>query len=281
MERVAGVTLALGGGGARGLAHVGVLRALQEAGVPVAGIAGTSIGAIVGGLFAAGVQARAGGRHFARLLAAAPRSPLPNARPERGMHNWFDTAAYLRDDLFGLGHHDGSALEAAIEAWVGPRRIEELELPFVAVATDVRSGAVVSLDRGPLARALHASAAMPGVYQPVTIDGRVLMDGGVVENIPVVAAGRLGGTTVLAVSVSPALEPQVPRTGIGLLARAEHIRASYVEAQELARADLVVHVPVPDSVGLFDFDHVDAVIALGRSTMQAQLGELRDVLARA
>jgi len=272
--------LALGGGGARGLAHVGVLQALQEAHVQIDAIAGTSIGAIVGGVYAAGGDARNRGRHLARLLAAAPRSPLPNGRPQRGVRTWLDTAAYLRHDVFGLGLHSGADLELAIEAWVGPRRIEGLAIPFVALATDVLSGEPVRLDHGRLARAVHASAAMPGVFQPVTIDGRVLVDGGVVENVPVAAARELGADVVLAVSVSPSLERTTPRTGLGLLARSEQIRASHMEARDLLLADLQLRVPVPHSVGLFDFDRAGPIIALGRAAMQAALEDLEALLAR-
>jgi NTE family protein len=170
--------LALGGGGARGLAHVGVLDVLLEAGITVHAVAGTSMGAIVGGVFAAAGAAPESPRQLASLLAVAPHSPLPVARRRRQFRDWFDTAAYPRDDVFGLGRDDGEALEAGIEAWVGKRRIEELPIPFVAVATDVRTGDVVAIDHGPLAPAVHVSAALPGVYRPVCIDGRLLIDGG-------------------------------------------------------------------------------------------------------
>lgn len=279
-EATAGLVLALGGGGARGLAHIGVLRGLEQARIPIAAIAGTSIGAIVGGIYAAGGEARGDSRQLARLLATAPRSPLPNVRPERGVGTWLDTAAYLRHDVFGLGRHDGKALEAAIEAWVGVRRIESLELPFRAVATDIRSGRAVWLDSGRLAAAVHASAAMPGVFRPVRLEGRSLMDGGVVENVPVAAARHFHGSAVLAVSVSPNLDPRLPRTGLGLLARAEQIRAGSLEATELARADVALQVPMPASVGLFDFDRARELIALGREALNARLPELRTALAR-
>lgn len=273
------LVLALGGGGARGLAHVGVLQALDQAGIVVAGVAGTSIGAIVGGIYAAGGSAREHGRRLARLLAAAPRSPFPSGRRRRRFRDWFDAAAYLRDDLFGLGRDDGTLLEAAIVAWVGERRIEDLALPFVAVATDVRSGEAVLLDRGPLAAALHASSALPGVYLPVSIDGRLLIDGGVVQNVPVPAARRLGGEVVLAVSVTPDLEQVVPTTGLGLLARAETIRAARDETLALAEADVAIRVPLPRRIGVFDFEHAAAVIARGREVTQASLPRLREALA--
>jgi len=270
--------IALGGGGARGLAHVGVLLELQRAGIPIAGIAGTSIGAIVGGVFAAGGEPREHGRNLARILAVAPHSPFPVGHRHRSFRDWFDTAAYLRDDIFGLGRDDGCALEAAIRAWVGQRRIEELTTPFAAVATDVRSGEVVVLDHGPLATALHASAALPGVYLPVSVGDRLLIDGGVVENVPVRTARRLPGDVVLAVSVGIDLEPVVPTTGLGLLARAEAIRAAQDEASALNQADVAIRVPLPGSVGVFDFDRATELIHRGREAMRANLERLRAAL---
>lgn len=272
------LVVALGGGGARGLAHVGVLLELERAGIPIAGIAGTSIGAIVGGVYAAGGEPREHGRHLAALLAVAPRSPFPGGRGHRSFRDWFDTAVYLRDDIFGLGRDDGRALEAAIRDWVGRRHIEELTTPFAAVATDVRSGQVIVLDHGPLATALHASAALPGVYLPVSVGGRLLMDGGVVENVPVRTARRLPGDVVLAVSVGATLEPVVPSTGLGLLARAEAIRSAQDEALELNTADVALRVPLPASVGVFDFDRATELIKRGRQAMRANLAELRAAL---
>lgn len=275
------VALVLGGGAARGLAHIGVLQVLEEEGIALAGIAGASMGAIVGGVYAAGGGVRGSGRQLARMLAIAPRSPFPNGGAVRGMRTWVDTASYLRHDLFGLGLHDGAALEAAIEAWVGPRKIEELGLPFVAVATDVCTGERVELDRGPLAAAVHASAAMPGVFQPVELGGRLLVDGGVIENVPIATAARLPGGVVLAVSVHPPLDPRPPRTGLGLLARAEAIRATAIEERALAGADVALHVPLPASVGLFDFDRASEIIAMGNAAMRARLPALRRALERA
>lgn len=272
--------MALGGGGARGLAHIGVLDALLEAGIAVSGIAGTSMGAIVGGVFAAVGHQSKDPRRLARLLAVAPHSPVPVGPGRHRFRDWFDTAAYLRDDLFGQGRDDGMRLEREIEAWVGPRRIEELPLPFAAVATDVRSGEPVVLSRGALAPALHASAALPGVYLPVRLDGRSLIDGGVVETDPVSAARGMAGDVVLAVCVSPALDRKVPTTGLGLLARTEAIRAARMEALALAAADVAIRVRLPRSLGMFDFDQASRIIALGKASMQRQLPAVREALAR-
>lgn len=273
--------LALGGGGARGLAHAGVLQALQDAGIAVHAIAGTSIGAIVGGLFAAGADPRREKLRLARLIEAAPRPPLASGPLSNRLRALFDAAAYLERDIFGLGRQDGEALEAGIVGWVGRRRIQDLELPFAAVATDVRSGDAVVIDSGPLAPAIHASAALPGVYQPVPWKGRLLMDGGVVHNLPVAPARRLGVDVVLAVTVTPRLDPEVPRTGLGLLARAQQMGRLQAEARALQSADLALRVPVPREVGLFDFDRSSELISMGRTAMEAALPALQTALQAA
>lgn len=273
------LVVALGGGGARGLAHVGALQVLEAEGIAIRGIAGTSIGAIVGGLFAALGEARDDGRNLARLLAAAPHSPFPTRHGRQRFRDWFDTIAYLRGDIFGLGRDDGKALEAALRAWTGPRRIETLPIPFAAVATDVRTGEVVVLSRGPLAAALHASAALPGVYAPVRVEGRLLIDGGVVENLPVRAARRLGGDVVLALSVAGTLEPAVPTTGLGLLGRAELIRAARDESLAMAEADIALRLHLPKDAGVFDFDRAAELISCGREAMRAALPHVRAALA--
>lgn len=172
--------LALGGGAAHGAAHAGVLQALDEAGVRFSVVAGTSAGAIVGGAYAAGFGA-------ARLTAAI------------GMARFADFAEWTSKGRWGL--FDNGVLERSVERAVGSVLIEELTVPFGAVAFDLRTRTPVLLDSGPLALALRASSAVPGLFPPVAVGDRLLVDGGVAANLPVFAAHRLGATRVLAVSL--------------------------------------------------------------------------------
>lgn len=174
--------IALSSGGARGTAHIGVLKALEEEGLVPAAIAGTSVGAWVGGCYAAGV----------------PLEEL--ARYWRGLR-WHGVGRHLLPGPVWRGWTSGNSLLKAIKRFVGDVRIEDLRIPFVAVATDLATGEAVRITRGPLAEAICASSAVPGLVVPRYWDGRWLIDGGVVDPIPVEAARSLGAEVVVAVDV--------------------------------------------------------------------------------
>lgn len=187
--------LALGGGAALGAAHAGVLQALDEAGVLFEVVAGTSAGAIVGGGYAAGLS----GRRLAELVLEARFGDFGEWNP-KGRWGLFDTGV----------------LERNVERLVGPVRIEELGRSFGAVAFDLRTREPVLIETGPLATALRASSAVPGLFPPVTVGDRLLVDGGVAANLPVFAARRLGAERVLAVSVDGRETPRMAGRLAGL-----------------------------------------------------------------
>ena len=176
------VILALGCGGARGMAHIGVIRTLEEAGLSVAGIAGTSIGSAVGGVHCAGVL----DRYEERMRSMTRREVLTLLDP--GLPS---------SGLFG-----GARLERLMREMCGDLRIEALELPFVAVAVDLADGAEVRMQSGDLVAAVRASSSIPGVFRPVRQDGRWLVDGGLVSPVPVHAARTLGPHPIVAVNLN-------------------------------------------------------------------------------
>ena len=176
------VNLALGGGGARGYAHIGVLEVLEERGYEVASIAGTSMGALVGALYAAGT-----------------------------MHDYADWARGLtqRDVLRLLdpafrapGAIRATKVFAKVAELLGDRRIEDLPIPYTAVATDLTAGREVWFQRGPLSPAVRASIALPSFITPVVIDGRLLADGGLLNPIPVAATAATPADMTIAVSLA-------------------------------------------------------------------------------
>ncbi|MBX3597163.1 MAG: patatin family protein [Rhizobiaceae bacterium] len=160
-----GVALALGGGAARGWAHIGVLRALEEAQIEISMIAGTSIGALVGGCYLAGKLNEL--EDFARSLT------------KRRIFGLLDFT-FVANGLFG-----GMKLDARMQEHMNGLRIEDLPKPFVAVATEIRTGHEIWLSEGALIRAMRASYALPGVFEPVECDGRILVDGALVNPVPV------------------------------------------------------------------------------------------------
>lgn len=176
-----GVALALGGGVARGWAHIGVLRALDEANIPVSMIAGTSIGAVVGGCYLAGKLDEL--EDFARSITRR------------------NILRYIDFTLGKSGFIAGSRLAERLDHELGEIRIEELSKPFVAVATEIDTGHEVWLEHGPLAPAIRASYALPGVFQPVTHMGKHLVDGALVNPVPVSACRAFEQKVVMAVNL--------------------------------------------------------------------------------
>ncbi|HEX6624075.1 MAG TPA: patatin-like phospholipase family protein, partial [Pyrinomonadaceae bacterium] len=176
------VGLALSGGAARGMAHVGVLKVFKEHGVPVDCVAGTSAGALVGAAFAAGM-------------------PVEELEEIGRRLRWRD---FGRMTLSRLGAQSNARMEEYVRASFPVSRFEELPIPFAAVATDLHTGAaVVMRDRGDVAFAVRASCAVPGWYVPVVDEhGRQLVDGGLVANIPTAAVRALGAEVVVAVDVN-------------------------------------------------------------------------------
>lgn len=180
------MAIALGSGAARGLAHIGVLRALAEAGRMPAAVAGTSIGAVVGGAFAAG-----------RLNAL---SEFVSGLDWRKSAHLFLEASFPRSGLI-----EGRKIEEILRQLLGRCDISELPIPFRAVATDVETGQEVVIDEGDLVSAIRASISVPGIFCPARRKGAHLVDGGLVNPVPVNVARALGGAGVIAVNVSRGL----------------------------------------------------------------------------
>jgi len=187
-ERLEPVILALGGGAARGLAHIGVLQGLAEDGVEVAGVAGTSMGSIVGALAAQGFRPD----EITDLFEAM---------------DWPAVGGILVRSVVGSAFHD------LLRETLGGGVIEALNLPFAAVCCDLDTGEPVVLREGSIADAVRASSAIPGILSPLRLGGRNLVDGAVVEPLPIAAAAALGPHRVLAVNVlkPPASRAITPR----------------------------------------------------------------------
>lgn len=176
------IGIAFGGGAARGWAHIGVLRALSDAGIKPDFISGTSIGAVVGGCYAAGRLDDL--EHFATKLT------------RRTVFGYFDI------NLSGSGLINGHRLGETLQHALGGTTIEDLDTPYTAVATEIGTGHEVWLSRGSIVDAMRASYAIPGVFKPVRIDGRWLFDGALVNPIPVTVCRAMGAQYVIAVNLN-------------------------------------------------------------------------------
>lgn len=270
------VGLALGGGGARGYAHIGVLQALEELHVPVDVVAGTSIGSIAGGLLAAGLDAEAIARFASDIDWVAlfnddtPRGDRPFRRKQDDDLALVGTRLGVGPEgtLLPAGAISGQNLlvrfESAINEQVQVRDFDALPIPFRAVAADLATGREVVLGQGSLALALRASMAVPTIFDPVSVDGRKLVDGGIANNLPVSVVRALGAEVVIAVDVGSGL--LAPEQISDVLTVAEQLTNILVENTTahqrtlLAPDDVLIEPPLGDAVGAADFDKV----AIGR-----------------
>lgn len=255
------IGLALGGGGARGAAHVGVLRVLEKEGIHVDMIAGTSIGAIVGGMYCAGLSVDDIEAQFSRprLMKSYMTAPI-----------WMSVAArpiFLLPRIVGWRPYDGFYFGNKFRNYYrrclpkDRHNIEDLKLPFRAMTTNLVDGQLFVIDHGDLSRAVQASSAIPVLRRPVGLsEEQVLVDGAVLNNVPVDEVKKMGADVVIAVSVSEHLE-RVPGKNFRKLGsvgrRLEQVFLSHTDGAQMAHADLVIH-PRTDNIGILSTDAKDA-----------------------
>ncbi len=283
------IGLVLGGGGAKGGAHVGVLTVLEELRIPIDCVVGTSMGALVGGTYASGMTAREvdeaiRGISFQQALAFEGQRPqLPMRRKLAGdiYSNGFEFG--VRDG--GLtapgGFINTQNIEQTISLLVsrslGVREFDRLPIPFRAIATDMQTGEMVVLAEGSLPHALRASMSVPGVFAPVTLDGRVLGDGGLTRNVPVDIARETCADVVIAVSVpNPVPTADELKSPLTMMSRTFDVLVGANERQQLQTlgpGDVSVVVPMRD-ITSGSFDRVAEAIPFGRDAALAKRDEL-------
>lgn len=283
------IGLVLGGGGAKGAAHIGVLRVLEELRIPVDCVAGTSMGALVGATFAAGVPPE----EIERMVRAIDWSAtVGNAglRDRTPINAKLQGIIYTNNLDLGLrgGQLKGSGgliesqnIEELLRSLVaGARYIEnfdKLPIPFRAVATDMMAGEMVVLGEGDLTVAMRASMAVPGAFSPVVMGDRVLADGGQMRNVPVDIARKLCGDVVIAVSLAaPPPKPGDLTTALALVSRSIDVMIDANTTAQLATLtdkDVSIVVPMGD-ISSGSFDRVPDAIPLGRAAALGQTASL-------
>ncbi|WP_375738349.1 patatin-like phospholipase family protein [Pseudomonas boanensis] len=273
------IGLVLSGGAARGLAHIGVLKALEEQGIRVDAIAGTSMGAVIGGLYAAGYRVdelEQLATHLDWQLAlsdAPPRRDVPFRRKQDDRDFLVKQRLSFRDDGslgLPLGVIQGQNLALLLESLLvhtnDTRDFDRLAIPFRAVATDIATGDKVVFQRGHLPRAIRASMSIPAVFAPVEVDGRLLVDGGMVDNIPVDVARSMGVDLVIVVDIGNPLRPRkelgtvvdVLNQSITLMTRTN----SEAQLATLKPADVLIQPPLA-GYGSTDFGKAKEMIDAG------------------
>ncbi len=246
--------LALGGGAARGFAHVGVIAVLEEAGLRPQVVVGTSAGSLVAAIYASG-------KTSAQLQQTALNME------EVAITDWMLP-------IFGRGMFRGDALARYVNELVGARLIENMVIPLGIVATDLNSGQAVLFQRGDTGTAVRASSAVPAVFVPVKINGHEYVDGGLVSPVPVRFARQMGADVVLAVDISNPPESNPAGDTLQILLQTFSIMGKSINQYELKDADVVVR---PSQVGLksADFSARQRAIDAGRAAMLAALPALK------
>lgn len=263
----------MGGGGVRGFAHLGVLGVLEKEGLAPDVVAGTSMGAIVAALYAAlpslsDVEARLTA-FFGRIGPALLDLGRQAAASPGGIA--LDRPSLMEPAVFH-GFFDDLIPDIAFE---------ETRLPLAVVAVDLLTGAEVVYRSGALRPAVLGSAALPGIFPPIPHDGRLLIDGGWTNRIPVDAARSAGADRVVAVEVSDNDGPQPPRvptTGAEIVVRASEITRNHLARLRAQAADLIL-VPPTGRIPLYDVTSLSACLALGAQTTQEHLADIRALIA--
>lgn len=249
------IGLVLGGGGVRGAAHLGVLRELGRLGIKPAALAGTSSGGLVAALVACGCEVdelEALTRSLNPASAIGIRFPFQRPKPT----------------LLGL-----------LEEYIQGRSFEDLPIPLTLTAFDVTTGQEIHMREGPLMPALRATIALPGLFAPTQLDGRVLVDGGIITSIPIPAITDVDKT--IAVDVRSELPPYSPmprwRRNRWILLRAHHVLTELITEVYLKEADVVIR-PEIQSVGVLDFKATERCIRAGEEATREKADEIRALL---
>ena len=251
------IGLALGGGAARGFAHVGVIKALEAQGILPDIVVGTSAGAVVGALYASGLNG----------------FELQKVAMDMDKNHIFDWNVTLRGAL------KGDPLRNFVNDAVSQRPLEKLKRSFAVVATDFNSGESALFRTGSTGWAVQASAAVPGVFQPVAINGREYVDGGLVSPVPARAARRLGADFVIAVDISA--KPRDGRSGnsIDMLLQTYAIMGQTISRHELSDADVVIR-PATGELSATSLDDRHRAVLEGEKAAAASMAAIKEKLAR-
>jgi NTE family protein len=282
------IGLALGGGGARGLAHIGVLKVLERERIPIDLIVGTSIGALVGGAYASGISPDELQNKVEDYLKSSDfRSSAikgfgsAHSKGEIGLaqkiqahlRNYF----YLIQAMFKPGILSNDDFQATINYFIPDIQIEETRIPFRAVATDLMSGKQIIFSRGPLRQAVMASCAVPGAIAPLQEGEKLLSDGGITGLVPSSVARKEGADIVISVAVDRDLKPEELRNVVDIYYRVSEIMGTRLKQYELAEADVVI-LPEVGDLHWSDFSQTINLINEGERATREKLEDIRRAL---
>lgn len=249
--------LALGGGFARGIAHLGVLRVLEENQIPIDLMAGTSIGALVGAAYAGGAT-----------LDELERQAIVTHFRDFG-----------RWTISRMGMATNERLEGFLRRFTQVTAFEEMRIPFGIVATDVVTGHTVCFTKGPVGPPLRASCAFPGLFIPVEHEGRMLVDGFLTEHVPTESLRHMGADVIVAVHLDPGQPAEKPKNTIEVIGRSFSIIQEQTPPRWLRFADVILE-PVVKDIHWDDFQKTPELVAAGAAAARAALPEIKEALKK-
>lgn len=249
------IGLALGSGGAKGFAHVGVIKVLREANIPIHMIAGSSMGALIGTFYAAGCSVE-------RLYHLA---------------TVFKRKYYLDFTIPKMGFIAGKRVKDMIKMFTYNRNLEELDIPVAVVATDILKGEKVVFTDGSIADAVRASISIPGIFVPEKINGRLLVDGGVIDRIPVSVVKEMGADIVIAVDVSPIkVNGEITSIYDVIMQSIEIMQHELVVNRQIA-SDLMMH-PAVEQFSSRAFTNIEEIIAVGEEEAKRHIHKIHKLI---
>ena len=283
------VALALGGGGARGLAHIGVLKVLERENIPIDIITGTSMGAIIGGVYALKKDISAIEK-VAEKYSKISEFNIDFSFNEKGekdksfflkkMSDFLKKGYILNLELRRKYINDGEGVKKIIKELVDDKTFSDTKIPFATVAADLVKGEKVILNQGKLFDALLASSSIPGMFPPVILDKKILVDGGIVDVVPIGVAQSLGANFVIAVSVSQTIKKRTEfSNAVEIFFRSDSITSAELRKLQLSFADVLI----TPKVGRFhwsDFSKPEQCIREGEMATQDAISELKQKLKK-
>jgi NTE family protein len=279
------IGLALGGGGARGLAHIGVLRVFEKEDIPIDLIVGSSIGALIGGTYASGSSSEDLQKKAKEYLnstqfqsSAIKAFEASHAKGEisltQKVQTYLRNHFYLIQAMFKPGILSNEDFQSTIDYFVPNIQIEETQIPFRAVATDLVSGKQITFSKGSLRQAVMASCAVPGAIAPLKEGKRLLSDGGIICSIPSSVARQEGADIVIAVAVDRGIPSDELRNVVDVYLRVSEIMGEKLKQYELADADVVI-LPEVGDLHWSSFSQAMNLIGEGEKAAREKLNDIR------
>ncbi len=253
------IALVLSGGASRGFAHIGVIKVLEEQHIPIDIVVGTSAGSLTGALYA----------------YYADAAKLEKAAWGLTEEDVFD---YSIPNIF-VGVVKGESIVAFIKSRILVKNIQDLKIPFAAVATDLVTGEKIVFKTGPVSTAVRASISIPGVFKPLIIGKKILVDGGVVDNVPVDVARNLGADIVIAVDVSSPSRNDNINNIIDVIMQTFNIMGNEISKYQIKDADVIIR-PNVSGVGLIDFNKKSKLIFEGEKAAREALPKIREAIEK-